>query len=77
MLDNKVISWGILIIMILIFTGSCVPPPKAGVVGETNVTTRVERFIDKEAGAVCWVYRPAWEAGGISCLPLDQTNLSQ
>ena len=33
------------------------------------------RFIDHEAGVVCWVYRGGF-GGGISCLPLDETSLA-
>lgn len=36
----------------------------------------IERFIDSEAGVVCWVV-VEFRGGGISCLPLDQTNLSK
>ena len=34
----------------------------------------VRRFIDHDAGAVCWVYKGGF-AGGIHCLPLEQTRL--
>ena len=34
----------------------------------------VFRFIDHEAGVVCWVYKGS-EKGGISCLPLGETRL--
>ena len=37
--------------------------------------TRVGRIVDDEAGVVCWVHkRPA---GGISCLPIEQTRLDR
>jgi hypothetical protein len=36
----------------------------------------ISRFVDEEAGAVCWLYE-GYEKGGISCLPLDQTNLGK
>ena len=45
---------------------------------EATSTTRthpdVERFIDRDAGVVCWVYR-GYKKGGIHCLPLEQTRL--
>lgn len=31
------------------------------------------RFVDTDAGVVCWAYGP----GGISCLPLKDTRLDQ
>ena len=34
----------------------------------------VIRFIDEEAGVVCWLYR-ADRSAGLSCLPLSQTKL--
>jgi hypothetical protein len=40
--------------------------------GGFNVT----RFVDAEAGVVCWVFSPGQGGGGgISCLPIDQTKL--
>lgn len=32
----------------------------------------VQRFVDEEAGVVCYIYYR-----GISCLPVDQTNLER
>ena len=32
----------------------------------------IERFIDDEAGVVCWRYK---NNGGISCLPISDTKL--
>jgi hypothetical protein len=34
----------------------------------------VYRYIDGEAGAVCWVY---YTRGGISCLPISDTILGE
>jgi hypothetical protein len=34
------------------------------------------RIIDEEAGVICWVYKAGY-AGGISCLPLEQTRLGE
>ena len=34
----------------------------------------VVRFIDEEAGAVCWLFK-GYKTGGLSCLPLSQTAL--
>lgn len=34
------------------------------------------RFVDTEAGTVCWMYTRAYR-GGISCLPIEQTDLGE
>jgi len=34
----------------------------------------VERYIDREAGVVCYRYK-SFDAGGISCLPIKDTLL--
>lgn len=31
----------------------------------------VSRFEDQEAGVICWIYNQ----GGISCLPIEQTDM--
>jgi hypothetical protein len=38
----------------------------------------VYRFVDREAGIVCWLVRPGrWSAAGVDCLPLkDVPGLS-
>lgn len=36
----------------------------------------VNRFVDNEAGVVCWIYSGG-NQGGISCLPINETLLSQ
>jgi hypothetical protein len=40
---------------------------------EVTVRNEVNRFIDKEAGVVCWTHFQY----GISCLPLSETKLDQ
>lgn len=37
----------------------------------------IDRFIDSEAGVVCWMFTLGGGVGqgGMSCLPLDQTQL--
>ena len=42
----------------------------------TIVNNNIVRIIDEEAGVVCWIYSHSkLREGGISCLPLDETNL--
>lgn len=36
----------------------------------------VVRYVDEEAGVVCWIYS-AYHKGGISCFPLDDTLLDK
>ena len=36
----------------------------------------VYRVIDRDAKVVCWIFA-AYKKGGISCLPLEQTDLPQ
>jgi len=45
-------------------------PAGNGGLGGNNVF----RYIDEEAGVVCWIYSDGYR-GGISCLPLVETNL--
>jgi len=42
----------------------------------TVIDGEVTRFVDTEAGVVCYKYEDdSWEQGGISCVPLEQTDL--
>ena len=38
------------------------------------VGSDITRFIDEEAGVVCWIYT-GYNKGGISCLPIKDTAL--
>lgn len=38
---------------------------------------RIERHVDLEAGVVCWTMNYAYDKGGISCLPIEQTKLGE
>lgn len=37
----------------------------------------VKRFIDDDAGVVCYTYRNTYDSAGISCLPLSETKLGR
>jgi hypothetical protein len=53
---------------------SCAPTPTPqDSVGWRNMDNGVWRYVDKEAGVVCW----GRYSYGISCLPLSQTKLGQ
>jgi len=53
---------------------SCTAAQPSPVVVDQWVAVNVKRFIDKEAGAVCWVW---YKTGGISCLPISETKLRE
>lgn len=38
----------------------------------SGLPSYVHRYVDEEAGVVCWVYMD-----GIDCLPIEQTRLEQ
>jgi hypothetical protein len=75
-----------LIIMLLlsVLLGGCVAPNSSYIDTNTNHENFVQiqeytgnsvwRFIDKEAGTVCWIYAN-YNKGGISCLPIKDTYL--
>jgi hypothetical protein len=65
---------------------SCCPDERQGyteVVPDTTLTFSlhwgdVERFVDEEAGVVCWIYTSNRSTkGSISCLSIEQTRLDR
>lgn len=59
------------------------PAPEVDTTAQTGSTEfqlgqghTVERFIDREAGVVCYVARRS-DPGGIDCLPIEQTQLAR
>ena len=65
----------ILIILLMFVLVGCAPAekPMEGTI-RTNGSFGVSRYFDKEAGVVCWIYYD-YKAGGISCLPIEDTLL--
>lgn len=63
----------VLIVAVLVLLGlvSCAP---GRATAASSSLVRVERHIDQEAGVACWVYIGVYQ-GGITCLPLEQTQL--
>lgn len=53
----------------------CMPLDPNGTQSTTSMY--VARHIDSEAGVVCWAYNWGGKVGGISCLPIKDTELSQ
>ena len=64
----KWIVGAVLLITTIVLTGCVTPTEKAD-----SLTTR---YVDEEAGVVCWVYT-AFHGGGISCLPISETKLDR
>lgn len=54
-------------------------PPREAVDHMTILNAYFSRYVDEEAGVVCWVYdkNPNYSTSGagLSCLPLSVTNL--
>jgi hypothetical protein len=70
---------GIIALVIGITLGRCMPTPNGLI--PSNDTKKIEngvirQYIDEDAGVACWVY-DSGESGGISCLPINQTQLPQ
>lgn len=49
-----------------------VGPSKGNMV---RIAPEVKRFIDEEAGVVCWAHNDGNYGTGFSCLPLSETKL--
>ena len=49
------------------------PVQDAGLAQRVPIARRADRFVDDEAGVVCYLYRDI----GITCLPLSETRLAQ
>ena len=67
------------IILLILLTGAtpgllvaCNSAEGELVAGDTGLG--ISRWVDEEAGVVCWVYSGFYK-GGISCLPLSDTRL--
>jgi len=39
-----------------------------------NIGNNIYRYVDNEAGVVCWIWN-GYEKGGIHCLPISETKL--
>ena len=62
----------ILFLICVLLCGGCTPVVDEPV--RVDLTGSIQRFYDHEAGVVCWIYN-SYNRSGISCLPMDQTNL--
>lgn len=70
-LPIKVVVFVAFVAVLLLFTtASCVS-------SEDNIISSpyiVNRYIDEDAGVVCWVF-DGYNKGGISCLPVKDTTI--
>ena len=67
----------IVMLVVLAGCGAQIPLATPGAMTRTNATgnTDVIRYVDIEAGVVCWIVRSGY-GGGISCLAIEQTRLA-
>lgn len=75
------VSITILVLLILLIATNCgaAPPTPEGaerLLEYPRQTDGWSRFVDDEAGVVCWWYKSGY-GGGLSCLPLSETNLER
>lgn len=66
----------LLAIFAMVPLAGCAPHVIVPVEPGVNSGHNISRYVDAEAGVVCWVYNPG-QAGGISCLPIAETRLDQ
>lgn len=66
----------VLLAAVLVVMMKCAPVYEDQIeTSQINPYTNIERYVDEEAGVVCWLY--AGYQGGLSCLPIDQTDLKE
>jgi len=68
----------IVLVFVLLLT-ACAPVDRPAETEDTisqEYTYGVTRVVDEEAGVVCWTFKSGY-AGGISCLPINQTLLDE
>ena len=54
----------------------CQPKLIEPVAPGVNLGYNISRYVDAEAGVVCWVYNASY-SGGLACLPIADTRLDQ
>ena len=64
MLDKIQLTLCLIVIVTVFAITSCGAPSRSSDI--------VSRYVDREAGVVCWTYQ-----SGISCLPIDATTLQR
>ena len=68
----------LVIILLGILLVSCaVTPEQSNISGaDLNWDYGVTRYIDSEAGVVCWIFT-GYQKAGMDCMPLSDTTLSK
>jgi hypothetical protein len=74
---NKKIVGALLVCMMILVSGCEVTTSGSGnkTVQQQTSHPWIERWYDEEAGVVCWMW-PRPYGVGLSCLPIEQTQLS-
>lgn len=65
----------VMVLVIAMFVLAACATPVVSIKQSDGEAYGVTRFVDKEAGVVCWKYYLGGAGGGISCLPLKDTKL--
>lgn len=69
-MTTKIKPWILAVLLLLILLAGCAPTEAYTM--QTMGYYGVQRFVDEEAGVVCWVTLNRY---GLSCLPLSETAL--
>lgn len=65
------------LVLISVVLASCANTDKGKDNDNYNVSSHVYRYVDEDAGVVCWVFwsAPASNNGSVSCMPISETML--
>ena len=66
---------GLSVVVLWLVTG-CQPKVIESRSPSVNLGYAISRYVDEEAGVVCWVYGVT-SGGGLSCLPIADTRLDE
>jgi hypothetical protein len=69
------VPW-IMIVLLLVIATVVTLASSCSVDTSKSLPSTVDRFIDDEAGVVCWTWNIV-NGGGMSCLPIQETRLGQ
>ncbi len=70
------------LVAVLMLLAACASPRESDQETSEEITwivpglSSIGRYVDEEAGVVCWIYN-GYEKGGIDCLPIADTRLGR